>query len=177
MRRANPILTLAAALALFAACAGPAKEDVAMMDAGPVRVVFRQYYKGSRPVILESIGGRDPVKLRSKPLRGNEAHVKYVDDEVMLKLLESFRDFGFFEFARARPGDPTAYGARAELTLIRSNSRTISFIRQAGQGQRAGDAYGKCVRSVMAVDNFTYSLQASKRGGDGEFGIHRAEKD
>ena len=177
MRRLKSVLRLAVGTALLAACAGPAKEDVATMDSGPVRVVYRQFYRGSRPVILESIGGRDAIKLRSKPLRGNDAQVKYVDDEVMLRLLESFRDFGYYEYARARPGDPAAYGARAELTLIRSNGGTLSFIRQRGQGKKAADVYSKCVRSLLAVDNFTYSLQASRRESGDDFGVHRADKD
>jgi len=146
-----------------------------------VRVVYRQYYRGSHIFIMENLAGRNLVELRSKPLRKGQVPVAYVPDEVMRELLREFRRADYHDHAGARPPDPRKFGAVAELTIIDENRRMVSFIRQRKQAgtsiddyKSRSESYQDCVRAFMAVWNFHRpTLQASE---DKNFGTRRVER-
>lgn len=164
-------------LILLTACkSGPDKSEPIPLT----KVVFRQYYKGSPVFLIESLSGRDLVKLRSD--RGEPGQIKpaYVPDEVMVKLLDELRRAGYHDYSTARPRDPRKIGGRAELTIVGQGrykdgrGRPIeAFIRRDGQGKDAYDTYKKCVDTFRAVHAHYGQFQASAGGGD--FGVKKAE--
>jgi len=154
---------------------GPSQEQVQEVAEGPVRVIHQQFYKGSKPTILESISGRSEAKLRSRPIRAHEPQVKYIEDDIMAALLESLTDAGFDKVSRPRPSDPKGMGARAEVTIVRAGSTPRSLIRMRGQSAETARIYQECLGSILAVQNFVYSPQASS-GGGADIGVHRVQK-
>jgi hypothetical protein len=163
-------------LLLLAACSsGPTKEDREMVARGPVQIIHRQYYRGSRPTIVENAAGRDIVKLRSRPLTQGEPYVTYVDDDVMAKLLNELRRMGFYDHAQARPADPRSLGARAEVVVVQPTGQVLSLVRMRGQSATVAEAYKNCALSVEAVQSLTLSPQATTSGTT-QFGVRKVEK-
>jgi len=179
-----PILSLA----FLTACAGaPAAPKAArpLPQTGKIRIVYRQYRRGSTIFVMESLAGRDLKKLRSRPLRAGEHPVAYVPDDVMRRLLEEFDRFGFQRYARPRPANPLKFGASGELTLIEPHGRTRSMLRiKLKPGQKAtrahidrSRAYVNCAKTFLAVWNaYPPLMQVAATGtGTGGFGVHRAD--
>ncbi|MEE8104541.1 MAG: hypothetical protein V3T86_03300 [Planctomycetota bacterium] len=162
-------------LLLFGCNSGPSQKHVEQVADGPVRVIHQQFYRGSKPTILESISGRSVAKLRSKPIRAHQPVVKYVEDDIMAALLESLTDAGFDTVSRPRPHDPKGMGAKAEVTIVRTGSTPRSLIRMRGQSAETAEIYLKCLKSIMAVQAFVYSPQASS-GGGADIGVHRVNR-
>ena len=146
-----------------------------------VRVIYRQYYGNSRPLVLENIAGRDLTELRSKPVPAGESPVGYCPDDVMRELLRNFRRFDFDEYARPIPPDPARFGV-AELTLVDAAGRRTGMLRTRAPStgpteayRRESQAYQKCVGTFLSVYNLHGpSLQVTT--GKGEFGAHRVER-
>ena len=162
---------------LLAACGSSSTKSASGKTLPLTKVVFRQYYPGSPIFILESLSGRDIVKLRSTPARHRDVKPAYVPDDVMAKLLNEFKRLGFHEHSGARPSDPRKIGGRAELTLIGTGDRgqrlIEAFIRRDGQGKAAFETYRKCVETFRAVHAQYGKFQATR--GAGEFGVTKAE--
>ena len=160
----------------LAACSsGPTKEDRDLVARGRIQVIHQQYYRGSRPTVVENAAGRDVVKLRSRPLKEGDRYVTYVDDEVMAKLLNELRRMGFYDHAQARPADPRSLGARAEVILVQPTGQVLSLVRMRGQSAQVAESYKNCALSVEAVQSMTLSPQASTSGAI-QFGVHKVEK-
>ena len=79
------------ASALAACSSGPTKEDRDLVARGRIQVIHQQYYRGSRPTVVENAAGRDVVKLRSRPLMEGDRYVTYVDDDAMSSTNEPYR--------------------------------------------------------------------------------------
>ncbi len=166
-------------LFLLAAC----KSSGTKVDATPMpltKVIFQQYYRGSPVFILESLSGRDLVKLRSQPAKAGQVAAAYVPDKVMGELLTELRRFGYYDYSGARPRDPRTVGGRAELTVVGQGrhrdyrGRAIeAFIRRDGQGKDAYDTYKKCVDAFRVVHAHYGKFQATAGGGD--FGVKKSE--
>jgi len=124
-----PILLLAFLTACAAGPPAARREPAALPSAGKIRIVYRQYRRGSTIFVMENIAGRDLKALRSRPLRPGEHSVAYVPDDVMRRMLEEFDRFGFPRYARPRPANPLKFGASGELTLIEPKGRTRSMLR------------------------------------------------
>jgi hypothetical protein len=163
------------ASALAACSSGPTKEDRDMVARGPVQVIHRQYYRGSRATIVENAAGRDIIKLRSRPLKKGDPYVTYVDDEVMARLLKELRRMGFHDYAQARPADPQSLGARGEVILVQPTGQVVALIRMRGQSAKIAESYKNCALSVEAVQSMTLSPQASTSGTT-QFGVRKVEK-
>ncbi|MGH7162141.1 MAG: hypothetical protein ACREID_01550 [Planctomycetota bacterium] len=157
----------------LAACASH-PSGAARVEEGRVRVVLRQFYQGSVPVVLENLAGRDLVALRSRPLKRGEPAVAYVPDDVMQRLLRELDRHGFYDHAGPRPADPAALGARGEIAVVGADERATAFLRRAGQGARASAVFSDCLGAVIAVYNFHKpTLQAYAT--EEEFGVRRAK--
>ena len=137
------------------------------------QVVFRQYHRNSPIFVVENLAGRDAVKLRSTPAKDGSFSPAYVPDEILSRMLEEFRKFGYFDHAGARPGNPISVGGLGELTIIGANNRTVSIIRRKGQGKVVYDAYEKCRATLLYVHAEYAKYQAVT--GDGNFGVKKAE--
>ena len=162
-------------LLLLGCSSGPSQEHIEQVADGPVRVIHQQFYKGSIPTILESVSGRSVTKLRSKPIRAHQPVIKYVEDDIMAALLESLTDAGFDTVSRPRPSDPKGMGAKAEVTIVRPGSTPRSLIRMRGQSAKTAEIYLECLKSIMAVQAYVYSPQASSGGGT-DIGVHRVDR-
>ena len=167
---------------LLAACSstGPAPGDpeglVPYGDPMPIlRVVYRQYYEGSVPFVMENLSGRDLVELRSRALAPGEPPVAYVPDDVMRVMLEEFERADLPGYLRPRPADPAGLGAVAELTLQYPGGRTRSFLRTRGSSDAAaGKTYLQSVETFRAVWNHHRPFAQVATGGAGEFGVKKA---
>ncbi|MGQ0614736.1 MAG: hypothetical protein ACT4PV_13450 [Planctomycetaceae bacterium] len=138
-----------------------------------VRVVARQYYAGSPTIAVENLAGRDLVELRSRRLAPGEEPIAYVEDAVLRALLRELDRNGFARHGAARPPDPGALGARAEVAVVRQNGEPRAFLRRAGQGNDAARAFQACLQAVVQVYDATPKLQASASGAD-KFGVRKA---
>jgi hypothetical protein len=149
---------------LAAACGGtaPARAKPAPFLADQViRVEHNQYRGPNAFFVIENLSGRDPVALRSRPLRPGETAVAYVPDEVMAEMLREFDRGDFYEYARPRPANPPGLGASGEVTVKDANGRRLALLRiKAPPGVSptkdqvdAAKAYGYCSRTFLAVWN------------------------
>lgn len=166
--------------ALLAACgtSGTASSSAKLPSADePVRVVYKQYRKGSVPLIMENLRDRDLVKLRSEKLPPGQSPVAYVPDEVMAQLLKEFKRFGWTKYGQPRPADPSKYGAAGEITVITDNRRRmITLIRIKGGDPAVNRAYVNCVNTFVTVYNhYGPRLQATTSKTDA-FGVRRVER-
>ena len=177
---------------ILAACgstSGPAGEgsgeagDESLQPLPVTRIVYRQYYPGSPIFVLENLGGRNLVELRSEPLVKGKPPVAYVPDWVMVKLMAEFEDQGLPDYLKPRPRNPKAMGGVAELTLIARDGTMRSFIRtRSPKGQQPSKQYQAlsktylyCVESFRVVwDAYRPYAQVSE-GVTGEFGVRKAE--
>ena len=143
----------------------------------PVRVVYKQYRKGSVPLIMENLQGRDLVKLRSHKLQRGQFPVAYVPDDVMARMLQEFKRSGWTKYGQARPADPSKYGAAGEITIITDERRRMaSLLRIRGGDVAANRAYVDCVNTFVAVYNhYGPKLQATTSTTDA-FGVRRVER-
>ena len=147
------------------------------------RIVYRQYYPGSPIFVMENLGGRDLVELRSKPVEQGKSPVAYVPDDIMVTLLEEFERYGLQDHLKPRPANPPAVGGVAELTFIDNRGTMRSFIRTRSPAgvtptdeyRRKSKIYIYCVESFRAVwdHHRPYAQVAASKGG--EFGVKRAE--
>ncbi len=143
----------------------------------PVRVVYKQYRKGSLPLIMENLRDRDLVKLRSEKLPPGQSPVAYVPDEVMARMLKEFKRYGWTKYGQPRPADPSKYGAAGEITVITENRRRmITLIRIKGGDPAVNKAYVNCVNTFVTVYNhYGPRLQATTSTTDA-FGVRRVER-
>jgi hypothetical protein len=187
MRIRQLVLTF---LACCAACTAPqggkssatetATANGASGEPAPfTRIVFRQFYAGSQPFVMENLAGRDLIELRSKPIAQGDAPVAYVPDAVMRELLSELRRFDYYDHAGPRPPDPSRFGV-GELTVAEGNARPLALIRTRQPPGEATTAYRRqtkcwsnCTRAFIGVYNFHRpSMQATSSTGD--FGTKRA---
>lgn len=151
-------------LLLAAACGGgtPKRAKPAPFLADQViRVVHNQYRGPNTVFVIENLSGRDPVALRSRPLRPGDPAIAYVPDEVMSEMLKEFNKGEFYEYARPRPANPPGLGASGEVTVTDANGRRLALLRiKAPPGMTptreqvdAAKAYGYCSRTFLAVWN------------------------
>jgi hypothetical protein len=142
-----------------------------------VRVVYKQYRKGSLPLIMENLYGRDLVKLRSQKIPAGQSPVAYVPDDVMERMLLEFKRFGWTKHGQARPPDPSKFGASGELTVITDKRRKmITLLRIRGGDVDANRAYVDCVNTFVTVYNhYGPKLQATTSTTDA-FGVRRVER-
>jgi hypothetical protein len=171
---------LTALTALLAACSSgrsaspgtklPSREE-------PVRVVYKQYRKGSLPLIMENLRDRDLVKLRSEKLTKGQSPVAYVPDDVMARMLREFKRYGWTKYGRPRPPDPAKYGAAGEITIITDNRRRmVTLLRIRGGDVATNRAYVDCVNTFVAVYNhYGPKMQATTSTTDA-FGVRRVER-
>jgi hypothetical protein len=171
-------------LGFLAACASKdAPEEKGPEAAGDprTRVLYRQFYQGSRPLVLENLAGRDLKVLRSKPVPAGEPPVAYCPDEDMRRMLKEFQRAGYHEYARSLPDDPSRFGI-AELTLIDPSGRRMGFLRTRqppgvppDSFRKESQAYQDCLKSFLG----TYHVHAPSfqvTTGKGDFGTHRVQK-
>jgi len=166
--------------ALLAACGSTQRESaVATLPAAKerVRVVYKQYRKGSVPLIMENLQERDLVKLRSKKLRAGQSPVAYVPDDVMTRMLKEFKRSGWTKHGQTRPTDPAKYGASGEITIItEGRQRMVTLLRVKGGDVAASQAYVDCVNTFVAVYNhYRPQMQATTANSDA-FGVRRVER-
>jgi hypothetical protein len=171
--RARAIFALLAAACSSTPGEEPKDEKQAAEPLPQTQVIFRQYYKGSPIFIVENLAGRDQAKLRSKPAKHGEIKPAYIPDDVMARMLSDFKDFGYFDYAGARPPDPRTVGGRAELTIIGADKSMVSFVRRSGQGKDAYETYKNCVDTFRAVHAHFGKFQAAS--GAGDFGVKKVE--
>lgn len=185
MRRLT--ILLLGSLAACSSCASKRAPDEAPTAAPQgshdpkTRVLYRQFYAGSRPLVLENLAGRDLTELRSKAVAPGEAPVGYCPDDVMRELLRNFKRFDFQDYARPVPADPSRFGV-AELTIVDASGRRMGMLRtRAPAGgpteayRKESQAYQKCVATFLNVYNF-HSPTLQVTAGKGEFGAHRVER-
>ena len=166
--------------ALLAACgtsqttSSPARLPTAKEQ---VRVVYKQYRKGSVPLIMENLQERDLVKLRSAKLRAGQSPVAYVPDDVMTRMLKEFKRSGWTKYGQARPTDPAKYGASGEITIItEGRQRMVTLLRVKGGDVAASQAYVDCVNTFVTVYNhYRPKMQATTANSDA-FGVRRVER-
>jgi hypothetical protein len=166
--------------ALLAACGtSQTASSTARMPTtdGRVRVVYKQYRKGSIPLIMENLHGRDLVKLRSEKLPKGQSPVAYVPDDVMTKMLKEFKRYGWTRYGQPRPPDPSKYGAAGELTIITDQRRRmVTLLRIKGGNAAINRAYVDCVNTFVTVYNhFNPQMQATTSTTDA-FGVRRVER-
>jgi hypothetical protein len=166
--------------ALLAACGSTQRESsVATLPAAKerVRVVYKQYRKGSVPLIMENLQERDLVKLRSKKLRAGQSPVAYVPDDVMTRMLKEFKRSGWTKHGQTRPTDPAKYGASGEITIItEGRQRMVTLLRVKGGDVAASQAYVDCVNTFVTVYNhYRPQMQATTANSDA-FGVRRVER-
>jgi hypothetical protein len=142
-----------------------------------IRIVYKQYRKGSIPLIMENLQGRDLVKLRSRKLPKGQSPVAYVPDDVMMRMLKEFKRYGWTKYGQPRPPDPSKYGAAGELTIITDQRRRmITLLRIKGGDAAINRAYVDCVNTFVSVYNhFNPQLQATTSTTDA-FGVRRVER-
>jgi hypothetical protein len=143
----------------------------------PVRVVYKQYRKGSLPLIMENLLDRDLVKLRSERLAPGESPVAYVPNDVMARLLKEFKRYGWTKHAQPRPPDPARFGAAGEITIITDRRRQmITLLRIKGGDATVNRAYVDCVNTFVTVYNhYGPKMQATTSTTDA-FGVRRVER-
>ena len=166
--------------ALLAACGSTQRESaVATLPAAKerVRVVYKQYRKGSVPLIMENLQDRNLVKLRSEKLRAGQSPVAYVPDDVMARMLKEFKRSGWTKHGQARPTDPSKFGASGEITIItEGRRRMVTLLRVKGGELAANQAYVDCVNTFVAVYNhYRPQMQATTATSDA-FGVRRVER-
>lgn len=163
MRSPLPCLLLLSCI-VAAGCGGtaPARAKPAPFLADQViRVVHNQYRGPNTVFVVENLSGRDPVALRSRPLRPGDPAIAYVPDDVMEEMLKEFDRGDFYEYARPRPANPPGLGASGEVTVADANGRRLALLRiKAPPGMMptkdqvdAAKAYGYCSRTFLAVWN------------------------
>jgi hypothetical protein len=171
-------------LLLQAACgsSAPARAKPAPFLADQViRVVHNQYRGPNTVFVIENLSGRDPVALRSRPLRPGEPAVAYVPDDVMAEMLKEFDKGDFYEYARPRPANPPGLGASGEVTVTDANGRRLALLRiKAPPGMTptreqvdAAKSYGYCSRTFLAVWN-AYPPQMQATTSRNAFDANRA---
>jgi len=142
-----------------------------------VRVVYKQYRKGSVPLIMENLQDRDLVKLRSEKLPAGQSPVAYVPDDVMVRMLKEFKRSGWTKYGQARPTDPAKFGASGEITIItEGRRRMVTLLRVKGGKLAANQAYVDCVNTFVTVYNhYRPQMQATTASSDA-FGVRRVER-
>lgn len=159
-------------LALLAACGSTVgkTKPVPFRADQVIRVVHNQYRGPNSIFVVENLAGRDQVEMRSRPLQPGEPTVAYIPDDVMEKMLEEFKRFDFYDYARPRPANPPGLGASGEITVTDANGRRLALLRiKAPEGISptrdqvdAAKAYGNCMRTFLAVWNeFPPRMQAT----------------
>jgi len=166
--------------ALLAACAtSQTTSSTAKLPSATeqIRVVYKQYRKGSLPLIMENLLGRDLVKLRSEKLPKGQPPVAYVPDDVMKRMLQEFKRSGWTKHGQLRPTDPSRYGAAGEITIITEDRRRmVTLLRIRGGDVAANRAYVDCVNTFVTVYNhYGPQLQATASTTDA-FGVRRVER-
>ncbi|MCK6460479.1 MAG: hypothetical protein L6Q95_11360 [Planctomycetes bacterium] len=173
-------------LLLAAACgsSAPARKKPAPFLADQViRVVHNQYRGPNTVFVIENLSGRDPVALRSRPLRAGEPAVAYVPDDVMAEMLKEFDKGDFYDYARPRPANPPGLGASGEVTVTDANGRRLALLRiKAPPGMTptkeqvdAAKSYGYCSRTFLAVWN-AYPPQMQATTSKDAFDANRAAR-
>jgi hypothetical protein len=142
-----------------------------------VRVVYKQYRKGSVPLIMENLQGRDLVKLRSQKLSAGQSPVAYVPDDVMARMLQEFKRCGWTKHGQARPSDPSKYGASGEITIITDNRRRmVTLLRIKGGDLATNRAYVDCVNTFVTVYNHHRPQMQATTSTSDAFGVRRVER-
>lgn len=161
----RPLLLLVLAGACASGKAPPAEYGA------KVRVLSRQFYGGSVPVIVENEAGRD-VKALLRAQRKGDPPVAYVPDDVMKELLKELTRAGFEDYAGPAPPDGALREARGEIRIEGEGAPPKSFVRRTGQGAEASEVYTRCVATILAVYNFHQPVRAE--AGEGDFGVKPA---
>lgn len=146
------------------------------------RVVYRQFYRGSHPFVMENLAGRDLVELRSRPLEKGEPPVAYVPDDKFVLLLEEFEKADLAKYLTARPANPASLGAIGELSITDARGTTRSFLRTKSGNrsdprayQKRHETYSYCVKSFLAVWNAFHPEAQAVADTKGDFGVRKAE--
>jgi hypothetical protein len=167
----------------LAACASSPEDNGPGEPLPLTRVVYRQYYRGSHPFVMENLAGRDLVELRSRTLKRGESPVAYVPDDKFVLLLEEFEKADLGQYLTPRPADPTALGAIGELSITDARGTTRSFLRTKSSRrsadprayQKRHETYTYCVKSFLAVWNAYHPEAQAVAGTKDEFGVRRVD--